>query len=167
MFEDRRKFGSLLNLEDPNLTEVRENLEALADQTDVWDAIAKLEQRFERLELLVEGLKSALCAQNILTEHQIAVATTRVDLADGLEDGRIGPLAASLAPPCPSCARPLNPKRAQCIYCGAAVLRQDKAVAPEPKATCARCTTAVPQRTTWYSEDGLLCDPCYRQADDV
>ncbi len=119
--------------------------------------------RVNRLELLCEGLVELLKTRSLVDDAQLRLAIQRLDLADGVEDGRIGPDRTENAPSCGECDRPVNPKRRDCLYCGTAI---PKAAPRRPKkvrmARCERCEASVPERSTWITESGILCDPCHQ-----
>lgn len=123
----------------------------------------RLAERVDQLELMVEGLVTVLEAHKLLRPRELALAIQRLDLADGYEDGRIGPDRSDDAPTCGSCARPVNPKRQSCLYCGAELRAEDRRPKPKPPrmTACERCGAQVAERSTWITELGVVCHTCY------
>ena len=150
----------------------RRDIEMLRQQIDDGDPIAtaaldetrSLSQRVDRLELLVDALMELAMGQGVSADA-IQLMVQRLDLADGFEDGRLGPERSAEAPKCGGCGRPVNPKRNQCIYCDAPISEMVE-VKVEPRIlTCSRCTAQVAETTTYFTESGLVCTPCYNQPD--
>ncbi len=81
--------------------------------------VGKLTERLGRLELTVEGVYRALESKGHITVEEFRELLVQIDLEDGREDGRIGTDRSARAPKCPSCSRPINPKRRTCVFCQA------------------------------------------------
>ncbi len=152
----------------------RDDIDALQGQlqtSDEWIAALKrqlqaAQQRVDRLELVLEALVQLLEAKESLGREELEIMVQRVDLADGVEDGRIGPDKTAVAPKCPLCGRSINPKRGACVYCGQEVTAQDLELmgeqAPQVRYTrCVRCYQKVPQSETHFSPDGMVCAACH------
>jgi formylmethanofuran dehydrogenase subunit E len=82
----------------------------------------------------------------------------------GIEDGRLTTEVHEDAPTCGECDRYINPRRKECVYCGAAIeyTRPPKTRKRQVrKVECERCAGVVPQRSTYYTTHGLLCERCF------
>lgn len=128
------------------------------------------QRRVDRLELVCEALVRLLETKGKLGREEIEIMVQRVDLADGVEDGRIGPDKTAHAAKCPRCGRPLNPERSACVYCGQEVTAEDLALMgnPSPRVRttrCVRCYQRVPQDETHFSPEGMICAACYHLED--
>jgi len=145
------------------LNQLRAEMVSHAVPADVGERVVAVTTRLDRVELVVDALVEVLRAKGILSPEELAVAVQRVDLADGVEDGRMGPDRAAMAPMCLSCARPVNPARERCVYCDAPidVSRLSRTTPPPRMARCGRCREQVPERDTYLTGAGLVCDPCY------
>ena len=107
----------------------REDIELLrvstaTSQTEASRTAKKLDQlqrRVDRTELLLESLYRLVSEKNLVTVDEFRLMVARVDLEDGIEDGRIGPDRNRRAPKCPECNRAVNRKRTHCVFCGAEV----------------------------------------------
>ena len=117
-----------------------------------------------RAESNAETLQRLAELKGQVTREELSLMIQRLDLADGVEDGRIGPDRSSLAPKCPFCGRPVNPQRETCIYCGQR--RPDAEAAPEANSSqarlirCVRCYNEVREDQAHFSPEGLICDDC-------
>lgn len=80
--------------------------------------VGQLADRVGRLELTVQGVYRVVEQQGFITDEQFRQLLVQVDLEDGREDGRVGPDRSEKAPKCPSCERPINRKRTNCVFCG-------------------------------------------------
>jgi hypothetical protein len=119
-------------------------------------------QRIARLELTVEALIRLLELRGGLARQELALMIQQIDLADGVEDGRIGPDRTASARRCEQCARPLNPKRSSCIYCGAAISAAPAKPPEPPRMTeCRRCTKSIEEVQAYITMRGLWCPECY------
>ncbi len=140
--------------------------DAGSTQSAAWQQqrdLAAMSQRLARLELTVEALVRLLQVRTGLSRDELGLMIQRVDLADGVQDGQIGPDRIGDAPPCANCGRPLNPKRETCLYCDAPVAEAIKEhVAPPPRLVrCVRCNAEIPEQSSYFSEDGIVCQKCF------
>ncbi len=153
----------------------RRDIEALREQvvlgSDDTQEKAKIERRLaqleanqERLNLTLEAVLRLLEQRLRISPQDIALMVQRIDLADGVEDGMIGPDRSAEAPACYACGRPVNPKRDACIYCDAPLewpTATEAPAAPERSITCAVCQTTVPERRSYFSDNGVVCETCF------
>lgn len=148
----------------------RSDIESLKQQAlnapDPSRMIRPLVERIDRLELLCKSLTELVVSKGIVSREELSVVTQQLDLADGVEDGKISARTRKKAPRCTNCARFINPRRDHCVYCNAPVSTSNdlKRVAPERLATCGQCQKEVPERDTYYTDNGLRCDNCYDPA---
>ena len=146
-----------------------EDLKGVSDRVDasvdgLWDELTRAKRRVAKLELLTEGLIAYLQVKGVLNRDELAVMVQRVDLADGYEDGRIGPDRSSKCPKCPFCDRPFNPKRSECIFCGKEVTAEDLKLMDqkEPRnIICALCYRKFPETLAHFTIKGLVCETCF------
>jgi len=128
------------------------------------DHAVALGRRIDRLELLCEGLIEVLKNRGGLTADELTLAITRVDLRDGVEDGRLDPTAHAQAPTCPACSRPVNPRRKACVFCSAE-LPAEMTAKPAKKAVrrvkCVSCLTPTPESEVFFSDTGMVCTLCF------
>jgi hypothetical protein len=115
-----------------------------------------------KLELTVEALIRLLEHQCKLSRNELALVIQRLDLADGVEDGMMGPDMSAKAPKCSGCGRPVNPRRESCIYCDAPVAAQKAQQPPPRQVQCIGCGSAVSEIDTYITERGVVCPSCYR-----
>lgn len=124
--------------------------------------LAAAQRQIDRLELVCEALVSLLEARGHVERPALVQAIHRLDLADGVEDSRLGPDLSADAPKCPECHRPVNPRRGHCIYCFATLERcaesRDTIV---PRPVCARCGILIDQDVPVPTDEGVLCQPCF------
>lgn len=83
--------------------------------------LGRTNARIDRVELMLEGIFRVLERRHLLTAEELRDLLVQIDLEDGREDGRIGADRAARAPACPSCGRPVNPRRDACVFCNAAL----------------------------------------------
>ncbi len=147
----------------------RRDLRTALDASDgVTDALARevdsLAARLARTELLAQSLYLVLKSRGLLTDAELELMVARVDLADGFEDGLIGPDRSTEAYACGACGKPVNTQRAECIYCDTPIASTPatRTKPSYPSVTCSRCQDEVASNTTWFSEHGLLCSPCHQ-----
>src|SRR5262249_48558734 len=98
--------------------------EAQSDASRAKDEIASYKNRIRDLEFSLNRM--ALMSQAVwelvsgrlgIPESELLARVSEIDLRDGVADGRMTAQVGN----CPACSRPVNTKRARCIYCGAAV----------------------------------------------
>jgi len=137
---------------------------AALDSSVANDLAKALAARVDRLELVCETLLELVLLRKVVNREELEVLMAQVDLRDGVEDGGLNhDRPRSVAPSCTACERPINPKRAACVYCGAKIVAD--AVAPKRAVrlvACGKCGEQVDPRTTNFTEDGLRCDACFR-----
>jgi len=98
-----------------------------------------------------------------LSADELQLMIQRIDLADGFEDGRMGPDVSSEAPQCPTCGRPINPKRSNCLFCNTRLdpVARQSAEPITRHVECKSCGERVAESDTYFSEMGLLCAACF------
>ena len=150
----------------------RDDIEALkasvAANASIGDPLRRnihhLADRFNRQELLLTALISYLKDKNLLDQEEFANHMIRVDLADGVEDGRIGHDKSKEAPKCPFCDRPRNPKRDQCVYCGEEITPEDaKLLEKGPRieyVRCHKCFRRIRKEHAVRRLRGTYCSGC-------
>jgi len=122
--------------------------------------------RIDQLELLCSTLAELLVAKGITTPAELRVLMQQVDLADGVEDGRISKTVHDASPRCSQCQRFLNPARTACVYCGtpmAQAVPPAPAPKPRPNVDCKRCRRVVPESDTYFTDHGLVCSSCFAE----
>lgn len=124
--------------------------------------VGPLMDRVDRLELLCKSLTELIISKGVATREELSVVTQQLDLADGVEDGKISARVRKSAPRCSSCGRFINPRRSSCVYCHA-VVEQDAPQVPPPEraVVCGGCGKQVPESGTFYTASGLRCDACF------
>lgn len=80
--------------------------------------VEALIDRLDKLTLVNMAVWSLVREQLELTEEQLAERVREIDLADGVEDGKVTLQVAK----CPKCGRVMSPRHKKCLYCGAAKL---------------------------------------------
>ncbi len=135
---------------------------AMDTVVDLSRALDKSNKRIAKLELTLEALVRLLGHRSGLRPEELALMIQRVDLADGVEDGAMGPDVSARAPKCGACGRPVNPARSTCIYCNTAIPKNVAvAKAPSRSIQCVGCGTAVPESESYFSETGVVCGRCF------
>lgn len=152
------------------------SLQGQVQTSDEWittlrSQLQAAQERADRLELVIEALVQLLEAKGSLGREELEIMVQRVDLADGVEDGRIGPDRTAAASKCPLCGRPLNPERGTCVYCGQDVTAEDLALMGAPSSKlrhtrCVRCYQKVLQQETYFSPEGMVCAACHDPDED-
>lgn len=90
---------------------------AASEMEAVVKEMHDLQQRLEKLSLCCQALWELLKDNTSLTEEDLAIKMTELDLQDGKLDGRLGKQILV----CPNCERRGNSKRNTCLYCGFAL----------------------------------------------
>ena len=80
--------------------------------------VESLIDRLDKLTLVNMAVWSLVSEQLELTEEQLVERVREIDLADGVEDGKVTAQVAK----CPKCGRVMSPRHKKCLYCGAAKL---------------------------------------------
>jgi hypothetical protein len=127
-------------------------------------SVGHLASMLKRQELLLEALVKYLTEKELIDPDGLSKAVTQLDLADGVEDGQIGPDRIADAPKCPFCDRPRNPNRDLCVYCGEEITAEDaklieKAPAPE-YVRCHKCFRRVRKEHAVRTMRGDFCRGC-------
>lgn len=120
--------------------------------------------RVDQLELLCTALVELIVAKGIATAPELRVIMQQLDLADGVEDGRISKTVREQSPRCAHCQRFVNPSREACVYCGTPMSHaapQAQAQAVRPDVTCTRCHSSVPESDSYFTDQGLVCSGCF------
>lgn len=73
-----------------------------------------LRAQIERLSLLNQAMWELLRERLHLTDADLEQLAEQIDMRDGIQDGKITPVAVR----CPSCSRVCNARHAKCMYCG-------------------------------------------------
>ena len=73
------------------------------------------EERLDKLILLCTAMWSLLKEQTHLTEEQLFERVRQLDLADGVQDGKVTQKVAK----CEKCGRVMSFRHSRCLYCGA------------------------------------------------
>lgn len=155
------------------VTEALASLDARA--SELSNELRRARVRIERLELFVEALLHLAHTKNQFTVDEWQATLLRVDLADGIEDGKRNPNAYRGAPMCPRCHHYVNPQRSHCVYCDAPQVDpsvqggnpyrgESRPRSAEPKRVpCARCHSVVAQTDSYFSGAGeLVCAECFQ-----
>ena len=166
MIEDNTSWLGRM-LESGELGEIRRARREAADaafDSEMASNLAKsLQRRVDRLELVCETLLEVVLAKKLVSREELGVLFAQVDLRDGREDGGLDMDNAQRGvPTCGGCARPVNPGREACVYCGAPLT---EAIAPKRVVRlvgCGGCGQEVDERETNFTEHGLRCDRCFR-----
>jgi len=75
--------------------------------------LAELERRVDLLALTTMATWSLIAGRLGLSDATLQAEMRRLDLADGVEDGKAGQPRT-----CPNCSRPVARRISRCIYCG-------------------------------------------------
>jgi len=84
--------------------------------TDQQYRVRQLEQSIDKLVLINLAMWNLLKTKAGLTEADLMKEMERIDLQDGVADGRITPSAQQ----CPKCGRTISTRHQRCLYCGQA-----------------------------------------------
>ncbi len=162
-FDDLFKSEFLFDNEYSQRKDIERIKEQMLDAPDPSQAIEPLLQRVDRLELLCKSLTELIVSKGLASREELSVVTQQLDLADGVEDGKIGSRVLKNAPRCASCGRFVNPRRSSCVYCHAAVEQAGAQLPPERMVACSGCGKQVPESASFYTGSGLRCDACFEE----
>ncbi len=84
--------------------------------TSTGDKLRELEQRYERMNLVTNALWQLLKAHTGLTDGDLKKYIEKVDLADGVKDGKITRSQGAID--CPHCSRRVLKSATVCAWCG-------------------------------------------------
>jgi hypothetical protein len=124
-------------------------------------AIRLLTRRVDQLELMNRALLELLLHAGVVDRDGLSVMMQQVDLLDGVEDGVVSPQVHAAAPTCGACGRYVNPERATCVYCQTPMTTKAEKKAPVRTVVCSSCSATVPERSSYYSESGVVCGACF------
>jgi hypothetical protein len=98
--------------------------EAQSDASRAKDEVATYKNRIRDLEfslnrmaLVSQAMWELLSSRLGIAESELLARMSEIDLRDGVADGRMTAKVTN----CSDCGRPVNTKRARCIYCGTAI----------------------------------------------
>ena len=94
------------------------SLQAATDRrvTNAGDKLRDLEQRYERMSLVTNALWQLLKAHTGLTDADLKKYIEKVDLADGVLDGKVARNKGAMD--CPKCSRRVLKSATVCAWCG-------------------------------------------------
>jgi hypothetical protein len=98
---------------DFKVRKVSSKIETLAEE------VGSLQQRVERLTLTCQAMWELIKDNTDLTEEELFVKMTEIDLRDGKLDGKLGQQVLI----CSNCGRKVSSKRSTCFYCGYALAK--------------------------------------------
>lgn len=130
---------------------------------DLMVTVGPLLERVDRLELLCKSLTELIVSKGLASREELSVVAQQLDLADGVEDGKIGARVLKNAPRCTNCGRFVNPRRSSCVYCHVAVEPKATTAPPETTVACGGCNKQVPESASFYTGNGLRCDACFEE----
>ncbi|MEM6289742.1 MAG: hypothetical protein AAGA54_00710 [Myxococcota bacterium] len=163
-FDDLFKPEFMFDSEFDQRRDIEQLKQQMLHSPDPNRMIQPLVDRIDRLELLCKSLTELVISKGLATREELSVVTQQLDLADGVEDGKIGSRVRKQAPRCTSCGRFINPRRSHCVYCHAeVVVAAADAPPPERMASCGGCGKQVPESATFYTGNGLRCDACFEK----
>lgn len=88
----------------------------LVQLADLRDKVTELTRKLERQSLLLEAMWQFMKAEFELEDDDLKKLARKLDLEDGVEDGR---KAAEAGPEnCPACEEPVKGARDSCFWCG-------------------------------------------------
>lgn len=129
------------------------------------EQIRTLQAKANRLELACSALVALLMEHEVFDAKQLKLAIARVDLADGFEDGMLGPERTRQAPKCGGCGQPANPNRDSCVFCGVPLKLEEPPPQSPPTLNCDSCGKEVVQYDTWITSRGTVCNICHNVED--
>lgn len=90
---------------------------AASEMEAAVEKMHELQQRIEKLSLCCQALWELLKDNTSLTEEDLAIKMTELDLQDGKLNGKLGKQILI----CPNCSRNGSSRRNACLYCGFAL----------------------------------------------
>jgi hypothetical protein len=84
--------------------------------TNAGDKLRELEQRYERMNLVTNALWQLLKAHTGLTDADLKKYVEKVDLSDGVRDGKVSRSKGAMD--CPHCSRRVLTSATVCAWCG-------------------------------------------------
>ena len=84
--------------------------------TNTGDKLRELEQRYERMSLVTNALWQLLKEHTGLSDADLKKYIEKVDLADGVRDGKIARNKGAMD--CPHCSRRVLTSATVCAWCG-------------------------------------------------
>lgn len=162
-FDDLFSPEFLFDNEHKQREDIQRIQQQLMDGPDLSVTIAPLVQRLDRLELLCKSLTELIVSKGLASREELSVVTQQLDLADGVEDGKIGSRVLKNGPRCTNCGRFVNPRRSSCVYCHAAVEQEGAKAPPERLVACGGCNKEVPESASFYTGNGLRCNACFEE----
>jgi ribosomal protein S27AE len=88
-------------------------------EQEISSGVEELQDRLEKLSLVSLAMWSLLQEKTGLTEQDLMDRVRAIDLADGVEDGKVTQTVSK----CVKCGRTMSPRHRKCLYCGAAELK--------------------------------------------
>jgi hypothetical protein len=108
-------FGSLERRQEAARIETDSKVHRVANKIEnLADEMHSLRQKVEKLSLSCQAMWELIRDNTDLTEEELFVKMTEVDLRDGKLDGRLGQQVLI----CSNCGRKVSSKRSNCFYCG-------------------------------------------------
>jgi hypothetical protein len=92
--------------------------EAKAQAREARTAVELMRMDVERLLMIAEALWGMLKEQHGYSDQQLIERVQRIDLRDGLLDGKVARQPPAV---CGKCGRVVGRHRSACLYCGAPV----------------------------------------------
>jgi hypothetical protein len=83
--------------------------------TGTGDKLRELEQRYERMSLVTNALWQLLKAHTGLTDADLKKYVEKVDLSDGVRDGKVARIRGAMD--CPHCSRRVLKSATVCAWC--------------------------------------------------
>lgn len=165
-FDDLFKPEFLFDTEHQQRADIERLQRSIEATPDIGVMVRPLADRVDRLELLCKSLTELIISKGLATREELSVVTQQLDLADGVEDGKISSRVRKQAPRCGHCGRFINPRRDQCVYCHEAVVRDEAGPPPVRLVKCGACQKDVAESDTFYTGGGLRCGSCYDPSAD-
>lgn len=150
-----------------------EHVRAMRQQLD------HLQRHCDRLQLVCNALVEVIEKRGVATREELEVLVQRLDLLDGVEDGRQSSEVKLDAPRCAHCNHFVNPRRRTCVYCGQPIPSGDAApghretaggqvaavaeAAPPRTIDCGGCGRKVAQHAALFTSAGLRCERCFSE----